>query len=345
MTIDDITIDPEFKAFLPPLSSDAYTALQVEILRDGCNDPLTVWEEEGVLIDGHHRLDICNANDVECDCSTVSLPNRDEAKRWMLHHARARRNSTPDELSYMRGVEYNLEKKEPHRPKADKKGGQTCPLKTAQKLADAHGVSERTIKRDGKYAEAVDTIAKNVRPEAKRTLLSGDSTVTKSKVAAIAKLPAKKQVAAVKAMTGGKAKKAANKAAKAKPTAKAKKKAFELYNDCDTPFHQMLERVKSLGERVPKETFHKAIGGEANEAFFMSHINEINYMHLQEDEDGTCGLFIDDSERDLCTAIEAQLQRMKDAAGKGNRFKFNLPRLRAVIQDMYELVRKASTHA
>ena len=174
MTIDDITIDPEFKAFLPPLSSDAYTALQVEILRDGCNDPLTVWEEEGVLIDGHHRLDICNANDVECDCSTVSLPNRDEAKRWTLHHARARRNSTPDELSYMRGLEYNLEKRQDGGHGDQKSGGKSCTPIASEKLADAHGVSERTIKNDGKYAEAVDTIAKNVGPEAKRTLLSGD---------------------------------------------------------------------------------------------------------------------------------------------------------------------------
>jgi len=101
------------------------------------------------------------------------LPDRDAAKLWMLHHARARRNLTPTELSYIRGAEYNLKKKAPHRPKADKEGGNTYHLKTAETLADAHGVSEKTIRNDAKYAAAIDEIAGNLGVEVKQSLLAG----------------------------------------------------------------------------------------------------------------------------------------------------------------------------
>jgi len=342
MTIDDITIDQKFKDLLPVLPSDVYTALQVEILRDGCNDPLTIWEETNILLDGHNRLSICDANDIEYEYSTVSLPNRDEAKRWILRRARARRNSTPNQLSYMRGLEYNLRKGShggDHKSK-----GKNCTLNASEELSEEHDVSERTIKNDAKYAEAIDTIAETVGPEAKQVLLS--SGVTKKKVADIAKLPKKQRGAAVNSITSSGKKEATTKVkpnAKAKPKPKPTRTVLELYGDCNTPFQQMLAKVKPLG-RVTKEKFYQAIGGEANQPFFMSHVDELHYMHMQEDDDGTCELFIDETERNLCTAIHAQLARMKAEAGKGNSFKFNLPRLRIVIGDMYELVRKGSMH-
>jgi len=38
-----IDIDSEFKALIPPLSSEEFTQLEANILADGCRDPLVVW--------------------------------------------------------------------------------------------------------------------------------------------------------------------------------------------------------------------------------------------------------------------------------------------------------------
>lgn len=41
--METITIDPEFKALIPPLAPDELSQLEANILRDGCRDPLVVW--------------------------------------------------------------------------------------------------------------------------------------------------------------------------------------------------------------------------------------------------------------------------------------------------------------
>ena len=66
----------------------------------------------------------------------------------------------PDQLSYIRGRLYNRKKKaEGGRADRDLSGGQNAHPKTAEILAQAHGVNEKTIRRDGKRAEALDKLA------------------------------------------------------------------------------------------------------------------------------------------------------------------------------------------
>ena len=67
-----------------------------------------------------------------------------------------RRNLKPDQLSYIRGRLYNRKKKAGARsdllPNCQK-------VDTAKEIAEAHGVSPRTVIRDGKRAEAIDRLA------------------------------------------------------------------------------------------------------------------------------------------------------------------------------------------
>ena len=72
---------------------------------------------------------------------------------------------TPEEASYLRGLRYNAEKKVQGAPEGNKNAakqkGQSDPIETtAQRLADDYKVSEKTIKRDGKFAVQVDAIAR-----------------------------------------------------------------------------------------------------------------------------------------------------------------------------------------
>ena len=66
-----------------------------------------------------------------------------------------------DQRSIMRGRRYNRTKKAAHdggkgRPRVD---AEVAPTNTAATIAKQHGVSERTIRRDGKRAEAIEKLA------------------------------------------------------------------------------------------------------------------------------------------------------------------------------------------
>jgi site-specific DNA-methyltransferase (adenine-specific) len=41
----NITIDPEFKALIPPLAPEELAQLEANIIKDGCRDPLVVWRD------------------------------------------------------------------------------------------------------------------------------------------------------------------------------------------------------------------------------------------------------------------------------------------------------------
>jgi len=95
-----------------------------------------------------------------------------------------RRNLTPANQSYLRGLQYQREKKKIGAPEnnknAEKQIGQNVQIvSTAQKLAQQHGVDEKTIRRDVDFAEAINIIVENTAPEVKQQILSREIPVTK----------------------------------------------------------------------------------------------------------------------------------------------------------------------
>jgi len=90
----DFHIDPEFAALIPTLDRDSLAALEDTVRRDGCLDPLIVWKEESVLLDGHHRFEICKRHKIPYKTRLISLPSREDAVLWVLQHQLARRNLT-----------------------------------------------------------------------------------------------------------------------------------------------------------------------------------------------------------------------------------------------------------
>ena len=89
---DDFSIDAEFKNLLPGLDDDARRELELSIVREGCRDALVVWQEERLLIDGHHRYDICVAHGIPFKIREVSLKGRLQVRIWILQNNAARRH-------------------------------------------------------------------------------------------------------------------------------------------------------------------------------------------------------------------------------------------------------------
>jgi len=86
----EIIIDSEFKALIPPLAADELRQLEENILRDGCRDPLVLWD--GILIDGHNRHEICTRHGLPFQTVEIQFESRAHARIWIRHNQAGRRN-------------------------------------------------------------------------------------------------------------------------------------------------------------------------------------------------------------------------------------------------------------
>jgi hypothetical protein len=90
--IKEFTIDDEFKNLLPPLSPEDFEQLEKSILRDGCRDFLVIWKEKNILIDGHHRLAICQKHDCRYGIEKIAFESREDVLICMMENQKSRRN-------------------------------------------------------------------------------------------------------------------------------------------------------------------------------------------------------------------------------------------------------------
>ena len=85
-----ITIEPEFKSLIPPLTTEEYAGLEKSLLEEGCRDALVLWGD--TLIDGHNRYEICTKYHIPFEVVKKDFGSRDDAKLWMMRNQLARRN-------------------------------------------------------------------------------------------------------------------------------------------------------------------------------------------------------------------------------------------------------------
>lgn len=151
------TIDPEFKALIPPLAPDEYAQLEANIRAEGCRDPLVLWD--GIIIDGHNRHEICTKHGIAFECIRKQFDSREDAMDWMDRNQLGRRNLSPDAFRLLLGRRYNRQKKAQGGTGANQhsqKDQNDLSANTAEKLATEHGVSAPTVKRAAKFAEEVE---------------------------------------------------------------------------------------------------------------------------------------------------------------------------------------------
>ena len=184
-----LTIDPEFRDIIPPLMDEERQMLEDSIVANGCETPLTVWNN--TIVDGHNRYDICQEHGIPFAIMEKEFENRDEALMWMISTQLGRRNLT----TYQKGVlalkfEPLLREQAKER-QATSTGGNNPRLvqnssqagegeKTRQKLANIAGVSHDTIKKVKKLTESADE-------ETKRKLCHGDVSINKAYTALMQK--------------------------------------------------------------------------------------------------------------------------------------------------------------
>ncbi|MDR2599593.1 MAG: hypothetical protein LBC73_04885 [Oscillospiraceae bacterium] len=179
--MQEIILDEEFQRILPKLSEQTLAGLEINLLEFGCLMPLVLWN--GILIDGYNRYELLKKHDLPFNTVEMDFPSREEVKIWIIKHQIEQRNLNPIQLSYYRGLHYNLDKRpqsEIQRLQGVAPEAQNGPQggSTANRLAELYKVSRNTIKRDSKLAIAIDKIGE-ISPEAKMDILSGEISITR----------------------------------------------------------------------------------------------------------------------------------------------------------------------
>lgn len=188
----NIQINPSLKSLIPALTPEEYRQLEINIIEDGCREPLILWGD--VLIDGHNRYEICTSNEIEFKTVSKEFADENSAINWMIDNQLGRRNISQEQRTYLLGKRYKGEKKQVGENQYTIRVGQNVPsMPTAEKIATQNNVSEKTVKRAEKFADGVDKIS-SIYPELKEEILSGGSDFTQKEIIEIAKIDIEEEV-------------------------------------------------------------------------------------------------------------------------------------------------------
>ena len=198
------TIKNEFKKLIPSQTEEEKKLLEDMLVKEGVRHPLTVWQEQNILIDGHTRLEICNKYNLPYKVEYLSFPDEDHVIAWMIKNQSARRNLTEAQKTYLLGKLYEMEKKisaggngknqytvtKQELPQNEEiakyQETQPKPKSTAEKIAREAGVGKSTVERAEQFSNAVDTLTETVSPEIKEEILTGKVKISKRELQDIA---------------------------------------------------------------------------------------------------------------------------------------------------------------
>lgn len=164
-----LRIDPEFQSLIPALSQEEYELLEQNIIRDGCRDPISIWND--VILDGHNRYKICLQHSIPFNVMQIGVTSQQDAIAWICANQLGRRNISIETRKYLIGKRYDAEKNKATEqnlyqginPPAAKTLPPGSPTKRAPRtsttLGKEYNVSHATIQKYGQYAKAIDKLA------------------------------------------------------------------------------------------------------------------------------------------------------------------------------------------
>jgi len=195
----DIVVNEELKAYIDPLTTEEYEALESSILAEGCRDALVLWGD--VLVDGHNRFGICRKHGLPFQTvQNTRFQSIDDVYLWMIDQHLGRRSIS----EFQRGV-LALRKREivnarraeaapahpaDHAQSADSAPAAPQPLATRESVAKAARLSSSQV-------VMIEKIQKQATPEVVAAVRAG--TISINAAAAVASLPAEEQITAAAA--------------------------------------------------------------------------------------------------------------------------------------------------
>jgi len=199
--IYSLKIDTEFKKLIPPLALKELYQLEENLVRDGCREPICVWNN--IILDGHNRYEICSRLQIPFSLEEIKLHSHEEAIAWICENQLGRRNISASTRKYLIGKRYEMEKMigahnvdgiNQYTPKEVRSKSLTKPrvhysdTRTRERLASEYHISDGSVYRYGVYAHSMDKLSKTV-PEVFSQILTGKIKANHSHIVALTKLP------------------------------------------------------------------------------------------------------------------------------------------------------------
>ena len=207
-----LTIDPEFRDKVPPMTPEEFRQLEENIVKAGrVLVPLVVWDD--INVDGHNRWSIIQKHpEIKYQIEQIEFKDRYEAIVWICKNQLGRRNLTEAQKSYLRGKQYEAEKMAQggDRKSEGFSNGQNVHLKSRREIKDGtagrigkeYGVNGRTIRRDAEFAKGID-MAEKTAPGIRDAILSGEVKVSKETVAQLPSMPKETRSATIQSIASG----------------------------------------------------------------------------------------------------------------------------------------------
>lgn len=267
--MEPLRIDLEFENKIPPMPTKDFEGLKADILRDGyVRDPLVVWDEENILLDGHHRWKVIQEHpELPYTIDRKSFPDRWAAIAWICANQIHKHNLTELQKMKLLQEEYEARKKtiggQAGNKNAEKRSEENHHIVSANdkspklraEMVKEHGVTDWEMQTAVEVGRGIDRAAE-VDPDFKRDVLSGVVKAKKSDLAAIRKLESPGEIQeAVDAIRSGRT------APKPRPQSKEMKEFTDKINSV----------VKAMEDDSREYTIDDAITdfGSAEDTFFM----------------------------------------------------------------------------
>jgi len=88
--MQQLKINTELQALIPPLTAEEYQQLTDNILAEGIREAILTWD--GTIVDGHNRYAIAQEFGIPFTTKAMEFANLNECKEWMIRNQFGRRN-------------------------------------------------------------------------------------------------------------------------------------------------------------------------------------------------------------------------------------------------------------
>lgn len=173
--MQQLTINPELKSLIPPLTAEEFKQLETNVLAEGIREPIITWN--CTIVDGHNRYELAQMYELPYKTREMQFTTMENCKEWMILNQFGRRNLSNyqrsvlalelEEVFKQRAKEKEFERKTTFQ-KSEKSNLPT--INTVKEVSDIANVSHDTIAK-------VKAIEAKAPEEVKEKLRTGEVSI------------------------------------------------------------------------------------------------------------------------------------------------------------------------
>lgn len=183
--------DPDFQSLKPPLRREAYEELELNIVCNGCREPIKVWGD--YIIDEHNRYKICHEYEIEFKTEKIQLKSKEDAISWICADLLHNHELPENYQHYLIGRKYLAERTVgimnitgTNQYTIDSSERKPHSGVTATKIGIEFHISHSTVSKYLQYAKAINHLKAEF-PDFGRKILYEEIKVSQNNIILLAK--------------------------------------------------------------------------------------------------------------------------------------------------------------